>query len=189
MTWTRISDDFPDRPEVLRVSRSARLLHIEAQVYSNKHGTDGRILHVALPRISDSPDLESDTDELAESGLWQRTSLDEWLIDMRDQESAADVRSRRESNAARQKRYRDRKARHDSGDHADCDARFCRSVTRNATRSETGRVTTPLPTPTRPRPKERGRGLESAPRCPGGFPFSGDDGVCGCGEGHQRAAS
>ena len=51
MTWTRLSDDSTDRPQMLRISRSARLLHFEAMVWCNKHLTDGVIPAAALPRI------------------------------------------------------------------------------------------------------------------------------------------
>lgn len=186
MTWTRISDDFPDRPAILRLSRSARMLHIEGQVYANKHGTDGRIPTVALPRITDSDSIERDTSELIAGDLW-RLDGDEWVVDMSDQEPAAVVRGRKDEHARRQKRYRDRKAMHDGGDHSDCDPRFCRQVTRNVTRhetnNETGRVTPPPSTQTRPVPKETGPGRR---RCPNNALIA-DDGTC-CGLSHEAAS-
>ena len=57
MTWTRIGDDFTDQPALLEVSRSARLLHVEALVYCNKHLLDGGLPFGALRRITDAEDV------------------------------------------------------------------------------------------------------------------------------------
>jgi hypothetical protein len=176
MTWTRLSDDFADRPELLEVSRSARLLHIEALIYGNRQGTDGRIPTAALPRLSDSQGIAAEVQELIEAGVWSRlhsgaVQVVGWTERER-QESASDVRARQQYNADKQAAYRRRKAACAAGDHTTCDPRHCKTrrqssaVTGNETRNEashstghvTGLVTDSPPSPTPPRPKEGGRG-------------------------------
>ena len=57
MTWTRLFDTFTESPRMLRVSRDARLFHIEAMVWCNRMLTDGKIPGKALRRISDTADI------------------------------------------------------------------------------------------------------------------------------------
>ncbi|MBR7744451.1 hypothetical protein KC207_14240 [Phycicoccus sp. BSK3Z-2] len=165
MTWTRIGDDWPDRPAVLDLSRSARLLLLELTVYCNRHTTDGRIPEAAIPRNTDAEDWRGDLEQLAAAGLAEQVDERAWQVDWSDQESAEQVRARKDFNAAKQKRYRDRKARHERGDHSECDPRFCKAVTRNATRNGDGDVTS-LVTPSRPDPsrplgRDREQGAET----------------------------
>ena len=159
MTWTRLSDNFTDRPEMLRISRSARLLHVEAMVWCNKHTTDGVIPASALSRISDG-DIHEDLEQLLAVGLWWPAIAeyatvngqpDAWQLDWSDQEPAADVKARKDYRAGVQKRYRDRKDRHGRGDHSACDPRFCKAgVTGNATGNNTAHETPSRPVPARP---------------------------------------
>lgn len=163
MTWTRLSDDFYDRPAMLRVSRSARLLHSEVIVWCNRMLTDGTLPANALRRITDSTTLESDIDELERAELWERIDLETWQVDWTDQESAADVRERRVLSAERSKRYRN----HNRGDHSLCGPTSKCRVTRGVQRDDRGHVTvydTPSrPHPTPPGPKEPGGGRASKP--------------------------
>lgn len=162
MTWTRLSDDFTDRPQVLDLSRSARLLHIEALIYCNKHLTDGRLPVAALRRITDSDDLESDIKQLTEAGLWEADGL-AFQIDWAGQEAGEEVRQRQVYQAEKQKRYRDRKSKHDRGEHDACDPRYCKAaVTGNETSNVTGLVTPSRPVPSRPVPKGQGQGQGAA---------------------------
>lgn len=195
MTWTRLSDDFPDRPELLEVSRSARLLHIEALIYGNRQRTDGRIPTAALPRLSDSCDIDSEVEELIEAGVWRRlhagaVQITQWTTRER-QESADAVTAREQYNAEKQERYRARKAAHQAGDHSLCVAQYCatrrdhdkdkhgrcqppwcaQSVTGNATGHTTGGVTglvtdsPPLPAPPRPEGGGEGAGESACDVC------------------------
>ena len=161
MTWTRLPDDFTDRPEMLEVSRSARLLHVEALVWCNRLLSDGRLPKGALPRISDSPDPEADVTELVKAGLWEPDADRGWRIDWTDQEAADNVRERQAARAQTQKRYRERQAKHVAGDHSMCDPRFCRgAVTGNATGNATSHMSG-YETPSRtalPRPEGEGQG-------------------------------
>lgn len=156
MTWTKLPDTFAEREDLLEVSRSARLLLVEAMVWCNRHLLDGRITDAALRRCTDAPDVDELRDELAAAGVLTRTEDGRaWLMDWSDQERAADVTARREARAETQARYRARTAKHKAGDHTMCDPRYCdRAVTGNATGHETGhqRVTRHPPDPTRPDP-------------------------------------
>lgn len=158
MTWTRLSDDFYDRPEMLSVSRDARLLHSEAMVWCNRMTTNGKIPPAALRRISDAEDIPALVDELSAAGIWTATEDGQWQLDWSDQESAEEVHARAEYRAATQKRYRERKARHERGDHGACDPRFCKSaVTGNATSNKHGYETPSRPVPSR---RDRGQGAD-----------------------------
>ena len=171
MTWTRISDTFNDDPLYLRVSRSARLLHVEALVYCNKHTLDGAMPRGALPRITDAEDPHADLAELLAAGVWEETETG-WQLDWSDQDSAEDVKERKEYRAAVQKTYRKRTALHKRGDHSLCDPRHCKkAVIGNATSNTTSNEipSTPVPTP------REGRG----PRCPHNVPDA-TDGTNGC---------
>lgn len=160
MTWTRLSDDFADSPAMLSASRSARLLHVEALVWCNKHLTDGFVPVAAVRRLTDSEDLEGDTAELVAAGLW--TWDDGWRIDWADQESAERVKERMSSNAERQRRYRERGEKHARGDHSECTS-SCPRSSRNASRNDErgSSVTATRPDPARP-PGRDGRGTGAA---------------------------
>ncbi len=168
MTWTKLGDDFTDRPEMFEVSRSARLLLVEMYVWSNRMLRDGRVPVNVLRRISDSDDTDVDVKELVGVGLVDRVDDGALQLDWSDQDDAAEVKARKEYRADTQKRYRQRKARHDRGDHGACDNRYCKSatgrVTGNATSNGDGHVSG-YETPSRPvpsRPKDRGQGQDGA---------------------------
>lgn len=189
MTWTRLSDDFMDREQIMLLSRDARLLHIEALVWSNRARTDGRVPAAALRKLTDLGDVHEQIDELVSVGLWERMEAGGYKVDWTDQEPAADVEQRREVGKQRQRRHR----LHMAGDHSLCNARYCKgaSVTRDTTRDGTGDETGPHPSPSRPVPKETGRGRSTGAgrnaspviRCANGSPIS-KDGDC-CGETHS----
>jgi hypothetical protein len=122
MTWTRLGDDFTDQPSVLRLSRSARMLHVEALVWCNRLLTDGALPVAALPRITDTEDLDGEVAELAGEGLWTRVDNRTWQVDWSDQEPAKKVEQRREDRNARQRAYdRRKRARPDARDDASGD--------------------------------------------------------------------
>ena len=155
MTWTKLGDTFTDDPRLLEVSRSARMLHVEALVYCNRHLRDGHLPKGALARITDAEDPALDALALERAGLWEEAEGG-WLVDWTDQESADEVRERQRYRADKQKRYRDRKNRHERGDHGDCDPRYCKKavtghVTGNGDGNVTGRVTPSRPVPSRPK--------------------------------------
>lgn len=188
MTWTRLSDNYFDRPESLTLSRSAVLLDIEGMVWSNRLLTNGRVPKNALGRLTSSTDPAADVAELVDAGIWTETD-DAYMIDWSDQEDAERVIERRSFNADRQRKYRERGEKHARGDHSDCTA-SCPSSPRNASRngsrngSDNATVTATRPDPTRPQGRggqghgadARSAGAPRAPRpkseTPRGFSFS-----------------
>lgn len=160
MTWTRVSDDYFDRPEIYRLSRDARLLNIEAMVWCNHLLSDGFLERAALRRVTDAPDVASLIAELEGAGLWVPMDDRGWQLDWSDQEQAEAVRDRKEANAARSKRTRARAAAHGKGNHSMCDPRFCRHAVprgapRDVPRNAPGDDRTPVPS--RPVPSQRER--------------------------------
>jgi hypothetical protein len=151
MTWTRLGDDFTDRPDVAGLSDGAFRAHIEALVWCNRLMRDGVIPRSSLRRILTSTDVDSLVDELAAAGLW---TVDDKTIqlDWSEQEPAERVAERR----AEWRRRDERRRRHINGDHTMCDAKRCHYLIANPdalTRETTGETRrdshppVPLPTP------------------------------------------
>lgn len=192
MTWTKLGDDFTDRPEIADVeSRSARYLHVEALVHCNRHLLDGRLPRRALRKVTDSETLEDDIAALEAAGLWAPWPDGEgWQIDWADQERAEDVRARQESAKERQQRRR----QHVAGDHRRCLPKFCKqAVTRDSTGDNggdvTGVVTAPRTVPFRPGPEGPGRNREPR-RCEHGRPLASDGAACQeCAETNRSAVA
>jgi hypothetical protein len=169
MTWLKVTDTALDDPRFVALARSARLLHFEALTYALRHNTGGLIPAVALSRVTDALHPETAARTLIEAGLWRMVEGGyqiEWLLD--DQLSVGEINRQAEFARLRQQKRR----RHLSGDHADCDRRFCdaakhQGVTRDVTRDEPQSVLTDErasrvghATPTRPDPTvEGGSGL------------------------------
>lgn len=164
MTWTKTPDDWFDRPAVIELSRSARLLDLEGRVWCNKVLTDGAIPRAALRRLTDSDDVDQDLAELVQIGLWERTDDGYQIADWTEhQESREVVEQRRGEMRERQ----DRSRRHRAGDHSTCRPSYCKNapVTRDTSRDERGSHTVSHGSPTRPvptRPLGRG-GREGTP--------------------------
>lgn len=158
MTWTKLGDDFADRPSMLEVPRSARLLLVEMYVWANRMLTDGRVPKNALRRLSDSEDIDADIAELARVGLVESADEKAWQLDWAEQDSAADVKARKDYRADVQQKYRRRKQLHGQGDHSLCDARYCRGVTGNESSNVTALVTNSRPVPSRPEDRGQGTG-------------------------------
>lgn len=132
MTWTRLSDGFADSPRVMALSDAAFRAHVTALIWSNRQLTDGVVPANAVRLFTTSPDPSGIVRELVSAGLWtEGDGL--YQLDWSEQEPAAAVTERRDANAARVKKHRERARRHGLGDHSLCDR--C-----NALR-------TPLPTP------------------------------------------
>lgn len=174
MTWTRLSDDFADRPEVLNLSDAAFRAHVNALVYCNRLLTDGAVPRAALRLLTDA-DHAVVLAEL-EAGLWFPTEHG-WQLDWTDQETAANVQQRKQSSAERQRLFQERKTRHGAGDHTMCDPRYCKASTTpeqghntppNALPNalDNASLTAPRPDPSRPvpsRPKGQGQGQGQGP--------------------------
>jgi hypothetical protein len=123
MTWTKLGDDFSDRPSLLQLGRSTRLLYVEGLVYSNRVLTDGFIPDGALRRLTDHEDPEDAAGQLEGCGLWERRPDGWYIADFHTQRTADEVRKAQRAAATRQARRR----RHLAGDHTDCDPKYCKS--------------------------------------------------------------
>lgn len=183
MTWTKLSDDATDDPALLALPRTVRLVHFEALVWANRHGTDGSIPKHMLPRITDDDAPVAAAEHLVAAGKWVPCEGGwEILGFLDDQPSADDVRRTRDLARLRQRRQR----QHRAGDHELCDARYCpalRDKTRESrvTASVTNAVSHDTPTrpvPTRPGPKEpgpgRGNDARTKPACDHKWTNDGD---------------
>ena len=175
MTWTRHSDDYSDRAEIMRLSDAAYRAHDAALIWCNRQLSGGHVPTLAVPVVLAyvRGDHRDAVDELEQAGLWVRVE-DGWEIDWADQEDSESVRARRERNAARQAEYRERSSRHRNGDHSMCDTAKCKgakveeglrnelhATPRNALRntSRYGAPTHPNPTQPSPSSLEEGAGL------------------------------
>lgn len=74
MTWTKLSDDFPD--DCWRLSDGAFRLHVEALVWSNRKLLDCRIPKDGLARFTAAA---AHVAELVELGYWTDDG-DEWVV-------------------------------------------------------------------------------------------------------------
>jgi hypothetical protein len=120
MTWTRLGDDFADRPEVAALGDGAFRAHVEAIIWSNRLTTDGTIPRGSLRRILTAAEVDSVTTELVDAGLWT-VAGDDVQLDWSEQEPASRVAARRDEWRTRDERPR----RHNSGDHGGCDPKRC----------------------------------------------------------------
>lgn len=156
MPYSNLSDDYYDRTEFLRLSRSALAMTTEAQVFASRSQTNGFIPREALRRLTTSPDPESDATELVNAGVWELLP-DGWQIPWNNQRTADQV-------AADRERDRIRKA-HSRGNHSDCPSYYtCKnsasgSDSRKESRSESHKESAGQPNPIQPNPKEQGLGL------------------------------
>jgi hypothetical protein len=158
MSWLKVDDRAFDDPRFGRVSRDARLMHVEALAYSMGGDGTGVVTRYGLRRATDAEDPESLAGQLVAEGLWTvAPDIDGWQIVfmLDDQLSPDEITRQREFNRARQARNR----RHQKGDHSLCDPRFCNAV-RNAVTSNA--VTVPRPDPTKGGSRSSSRSARSA---------------------------
>ena len=150
MTWTKISDSVPDDPRLLRLPRDVRWMHLEGMVWCNRHATDGHVPAYALHKVTDQEEPEKAASQLVDVGLWS-VDNDGWLIVTfaDDQPSAADQERAREYDRQRQRRQR----LHKTGDHRECEPRYCREASRVTHRVSDG---VSHGSPSRPDPTRRG---------------------------------
>jgi len=105
MTWTKTSDDFPDR--MFDRSSDAYRLHHAATTYSNRVGTDGHIAKSRLSQLAVPPRVRRPAvvRELVACGLWEESG-DGWdLTDFFEgQWSREEVELNRKYAAIRQRK-------------------------------------------------------------------------------------
>jgi hypothetical protein len=161
MSWVRLDDGFADHPKVSELDDRAFRIHIWALWYSARHLTDGFIAHEALagcPLVSRRYTLDRAQASLIGARLWKRRKRGIQIRDFLEfNPSRAQVLDKRQQNADRQARYRERHKQP-------------RNASRNASRAE-GVTHTPTP------PQKAGNG--TAPL--GSVPLPLDD-CMACGE-------
>lgn len=158
MTWTRLSDGFADSPRVMALSDAAFRAHVTALIWSNRQLTDGSIPATAIRLFVASSDPSAVVRELVRSGLWSEGE-EFYQLDWAEQEPAAAVTERRDANAARNRKHRERARLHKLGDHSLCDrCSAVRDASRDASRApsrDASRAASVTPYPTRPDPTHR----------------------------------
>ncbi|MSW40985.1 MAG: hypothetical protein F2842_02110 [Actinobacteria bacterium] len=181
MTWTKLSDNFTDRPEVLGLSDSAFRLLVESLVWCNRLLTDGAVSAASLTSISRRGRMKV-ADELVAAGLWDEDE-DGWtVVDFHeDQPTREQVQARRAANNARVSRWREVMAAHTSGDHSGCTSSCrARNAVGNGVRNAVGNA---YPDPSRPVPSRKGSGTGSSDEAAlpdGGGIGADDDEMGGC---------
>lgn len=187
MTWTKLSDDATDDPALLALPRTIRLVHFEALVWANRHGTDGAIPRHMLPRITDDKDPDGAAELLVAAGKWELSTAGWEIVGfLDDQPSAEDVRRTKDLARLRQRKQR----LHRAGDHSLCEVKYCPALRDETRESRVTKSVTPIvtnavshdppsrPVPSRPGPKEpgTGRGTEhpTKPSCDHKWTADGD---------------
>ena len=162
MTWTRISDDFTDQPQVIALSDAAFRLHVEALVYSNRVNSDGLLTVAALSRLT-RHDVSTLVSELLGSGLWEAAGdcvqITDWT-GAAGQLAAEEVERKKAQGRERQ----DRSRKHRTGDHSTCVSSYCSKapVTRDSRVSD-GDPSPPFPSlPHQGKRKEKGNSATDA---------------------------
>lgn len=80
MSGVMIHAYWASSPAVLSVSRSARLLFIEALLWSEEHDTAGIVPDFVLRHITSARSPKADAAELVREGLWERVEGNGWII-------------------------------------------------------------------------------------------------------------
>lgn len=168
MVWVKLDDNALTNPAWLALPRTARLLHLEALSWSNRHGADGYVPAGVLRMLTDEPEPEATARLLVRAGAWQETASGwrlVWLLD--DQPTAEEVERERERGRARQKRW----TLHTRGDHSQCHPDRCPVARRGVTNAVSGAVSNDVSNgrrtgvsndaPTRPDPTRPDRRSES----------------------------
>lgn len=112
MGWFRVDDAMTEHPKCVTLSPFAWTLWLHALGYCSRNLTDGNIPQAILPRLCSIKDADKAAAELVDAGLWHVTP-DGWAVhDYLDhQRSRSQVQADRDAAAARQQRYRERKAK------------------------------------------------------------------------------
>ena len=107
MTWTKLSDDFPEDCARVGLSDAAVRTHLEGLVWAMRRENDGRLFTRDLARLADTSDPAAAADELVAVGFWTQLP-DGWQIEhqMDLQVESEVIMSRRKANAERQRRKR-----------------------------------------------------------------------------------
>jgi len=107
VTWTKLSDDFPEDCARVGLSDAAVRTHLEGLVWAMRRENDGRLFTRDLARLADTPDPAAAAVELVAAGFWTQLP-DGWQIEhqMDLQVESEVIMARRKANAERQRRKR-----------------------------------------------------------------------------------
>jgi hypothetical protein len=110
MPWVRLDDRFPSHRKVALLSDRAFRLYVSALCWCSENLTEGVIAERELPFVARLRGVKKAATELEAAGLWDRAE-DGWRVHdyLEYNPDRARVKADRESNAARQKAWRDRK--------------------------------------------------------------------------------
>jgi hypothetical protein len=164
MTWVKLHDRGLADRRFGKVSRDARLMHLEALAWSMAGDATGEVTPRELRRTTDADDPETLVAELVAAGLWSEHDGGWQIVFLLDDQMKPDeIERQRSFNRMRQERHR----RHDRNDHSQCDPRYCpNAVTNAATNAATNLATNAATngTPTRPVPSRRDKGQGTVER-------------------------
>lgn len=110
MPWVRLDDRFPSHRKVALLSDRAFRLYVSALCWASENLTEGKILDRELTLVARVRGMKAAATELEGAQLWDRLD-DGWQIHdyLEYNPDRAKVKAERESNAARQQAWRDRK--------------------------------------------------------------------------------
>jgi hypothetical protein len=147
--FAQLSCDILAQLEDAKVSRDARMLHVEGTLETARMQSDG-VLRRGLARFSDAVDPDALAEELEAAGLWERHDDGWFIVDFLKHNRGSDEVEL--SQAAYRKRQ-ERSRRHKLGDHTMCyRGKYCQfgeieppslTTTRDKTRDKT-RDNTPV---------------------------------------------
>jgi len=137
VTWTKLSEDFPEDCARVGLSDAAVRTHLEGLVWAMRRENDGRLYTRDLGRLADTSDPMAAAAELVAVGFWTQLP-DGWQIEhqMEHQPESDVIAARRELSAERQRRKR-RKAAGLPDPDPDGDSLLPRDNTRDDQRDDT----------------------------------------------------
>jgi len=155
MVWVKLDDSALTSPSWLELPRAARLLHLEALSWSNRHGANGVIPRSARALITDEPEAAAMAGLLVDVGAWVVTDAGWQLVWLLEDQPTAEEQ---EHERARWRERKERNRRHHRGDHSRCNPAWCPISRRDSRRESTDDAKrdpwlesrSPAPTPTRP---------------------------------------
>jgi hypothetical protein len=143
VTWTKISDDFPEEAARAGLTDSAFRTHVEAMVWTMRRETGGNLTPQDLRRALESPFADDAVDELLARGWWVRDGTGYRLVvGMEHQPEPEVLAQRRKKTADRVRRHRLKEAGIDPDTGELVPEKKPRDASRNASRNAvTERVT------------------------------------------------
>lgn len=128
MTWVTLDDHYPDHPKIKRAGPLAAYLNICGIAYCNRYLTNGHVPTAVVPTLCDFAGLSVTTatigdlaafgedvtyerplQDLVDAKLWRPVKDGYRIHDYLEyQQSAAEVKAKRQANAARVQRWRER---------------------------------------------------------------------------------